>query len=152
MKTVETSLASHVSQILQAVVDILEGELAEGKDLEEVNAVIRGDRARTGRVKPPVLWVFPGIDTIETSGGQANIHSFEVIVAALVESIDPDKGHAGATDLAARAYDILMADRTWNNTVHDVKPVRFDPSFERAKGPNIYWAAAVLQGRVRRRD
>jgi len=153
MRTVESSLAEHAEQIITAALGLLEAQrAAPDGTIQDVKNIIRGDRTTTGKLPPPALWVFPGPDMIQTAGGHSSIHNFEVIVAAVVQHQDPAEGHKEATNLAARAYDILLSDKTWNNTVHTVIPVRFDPSYEKAQSANLYWAAAVVNGVVRRRD
>lgn len=153
MFTVDTSLAEHAEQIITALLNLLEGQRTPPSGtLQDVKSIIRGDRTTPGKLPPPALWVFPGPDMIQPAGGHANIHNFEFIVAAVVQHSDPEEGHKAATNLAARAYDVLLLDKSWNNTVHTVVPVRFDPSYEKGNAANLYWAAVVVNGIVRRRD
>lgn len=149
MNTVETSLAQHFDEIVTAVEALLED--ARAGTLSDVTNINRGDRALVNEIEPPVLWIFPGGDTIDQSGGQATVHNIEIVIVAVVGGVDPRAGFAAASNLAARAYDVLLSDRTWRNTVHDVIPVRFDPATERFRSKALYAAAAVFSGRVRRR-
>lgn len=152
MYTVTGTLAQHIAQIMEAVEGILNDARADGQVLQDVQSVVRGDRIVAEQVKTPGLWIYPGADLIEPSGGAATIHNVELIVVAVVQGYDPRVGAEAATDLAARAYDVLLADRTWRGTVHEVRPVRFDPSAERFRSKQLYAATAVLTGRVRRRE
>lgn len=152
MYTVEKPLDEHLGEILGAVEAILNDARAAGQRLEDVLAINRGDRVISSQLTPPALWIFPGPDVIEPSGGQATIHRFEIIIVGVVAGLEPAEGFAAASNLAARAYGELLRDKTWRSTVHEVKPVRFDPATERFQSKQLYAASAVLNGIVRRRE
>lgn len=151
MQTVDTPLYQHLEEIAQAVLAKLEAARVEGQALADVVNIVRGDRARTDKVRTPALWVFPGPDNIEAAGGQTNDHKIEYIVVALVSDKDPEAGHAAANDLAGRAYTVLLADKTLGGTVHGLRPVRFEQSYGEWSA-QVFAAAAVFNAIVRRRE
>lgn len=120
--------------------------------LQDVSGLVRGDRADAGQIEPPLLWLMDGVDRIEPAGGVASIHNVEVIVAALVVDSDPATGRRAAANLAARAYNVLLLDRNWKGTVHQVVPARFEPAQRMAGAKQAFWAAVICTGQVRRRD
>ncbi|NPV70291.1 MAG: hypothetical protein HPY55_06555 [Firmicutes bacterium] len=152
MQTVETPLDQHLEQIIQAILDRLEAARQAGGALSDVLHIVRGDRVRTSKVRPPSLWVFPSPDNIESAGGTTNVHKIEYIIVALVSNTDPEEGQKAANNLAARAYTVLLEDRLLGNTVHDFKPARFDQSYGDQLSENTFAAAAVFNAIVRRRE
>lgn len=152
MLTRDDPLHEHYEAILTAVETLLAAAAQPAGLLSDITGTLRGDRAQISKIKPPCLWIFPGPDIITPAGGQANIHNVEVIVVAMVQSVNPEVGPKQASDLAGRAYTILMQDRTWGGTVHAVQAKMFEPSNDRFKSTQIYAAAAALVGQVRRRE
>jgi hypothetical protein len=152
MYTVEKSMAEHWDEILTAVEGMLADARGAGQPLADVRCINRGDRALLNEIEPPTLWIFPGADTIEPSGGQASIHTFEIIIVGVVGGLEPREGFAAASNLTARAYDVLLTDRSWRGSVNEARPVRFDPASERFRSKQLYAATAVFAGKVRRRE
>lgn len=118
--------------IITAIVQELEEEKEKGSDglLEELETIIRGDRARP-RPATPALWVFaeqanPSHDT------SAIQESWElpVVITPVCKSDDPEDGYRQATRLASRARSVVMRNRTLGlrPTVQDIKSGRFEPS------------------------
>jgi hypothetical protein len=151
MQHVVTPLNEHLEQIVQALLAKLEHARAAGGPLEDVLNIVCGDRTRTDKVRPPSLWVFPGIDNITPCGGQTNEHRIEYIVVGIVMSKDPVAGRAAANDLAGRAYGVLMADKTLGGTVHALRPTGFQQSYGEWSA-EVFAAAAVFEAVVRRRE
>lgn len=120
--------------------------------LQDAKGIVRGDREEAAKIQPPLLWLMEGVDRVEPSGGASTIHNFEVIVAALVASTDPAAGRKDAANLAARAYNVLMLDRKWKETAHQVLPTRFEPAQRMSGSRNAFWAAVIFTAQVRRRD
>lgn len=152
MRTVETPLDQHFAAIMDAAEQLLRTAMLPGGALQDVTGLVRGDRALTGQVQPPLLWLMEGVDQIEPSGGSATVHNFEVVVAGLVVNNDPEAGRKAAANLAARAYEVLLADRTWNSTLHQAVPRRFEPAQRMDGANNAFWAAAIFSAQVRRHD
>lgn len=152
MEHVETPFSEHLESIIQALLNTLEAAKEPGLTLQDVVNIVRGDRVTTGKIRTPALWIFPGPDLIEPAGGRTNDHKLEYIIVAITAGKDPEAGLRSANDLAARAYGVLIADRTLSGTVHDLRPVRFEQSYNGDWAAEIYTAAAVLNAVVRRRE
>lgn len=153
--TFSQSMATQINGILAAVDSLLQAAAGEGEALEGlVSSINRGDRARLADIRPPALWIFPGSDVIQPSGGVANEHAFDIVLVAIVQGRDPGEALAANITLLGTAYDVLLADPTWSGNVHAVRPTRFDPAADRfvQAQRQLYAATAVFQARFRRRE
>ena len=152
MRTVQTPLDQHFAQIMDAAEQLLRAAMVPGGTLQDVTDVVRGDRANVGQLRPPLLWLMEGVDQIEPSGGSGNYHNLEVVVAALIADNDPEAGRKAAANLAARAYGVMLKDRSWSGTLHQAIPRRFEPAQRMDGAKNTFWAAAIFSAQVRRLD
>ena len=148
--------SGNLATIRQAVQDALlakiEAARATGEPLEEVASVHMGDKAHVGDLNLPAVWVLPAPYMPIQRGGHTAEHPMAYDIAVLVHGDDPGVGRTDALDLAARCYDVLLADRTLGGEVHDVRGVRVDPAFRAAEGPLVYWASVQVECVVRRRE
>ncbi|WP_010174889.1 hypothetical protein [Bacillus coahuilensis] len=140
------TLGEAYSEIMDRVIEILKNECNEEGKLPEINRVIRGDRTR-GVIKPPVLWVYQEQLTHEVITSRMEEWTLPLVLVAVYQSNDPEKGHINSTDIVDRARTIILRDRHLGGLsfVFDVKSGPFEPSsplFSDKDG--VYGAGAVL--------
>lgn len=141
------NLNEAIEEIITAVVNKLQAATVEGQPLEEVESVVRGDRARP---RPPVpsLWVFA--ETAQPQHSPRTIaetwHLPIVITPVVKESEEPEDGYKKATELAAKARSIVIKDRSLGLRayVQDVRSGRFEPSAPWHRRETLYSAVAVI--------
>lgn len=143
-------LAESIDAILDAMVAALEAERESGSggELDEVETIVRGERARP-MPKLPALWVVPDpAKNDQTTQGLAESWSMAIHLASLVKDDDQDAGRRLAVSIAARARAIVMRDRRLGAGlpyVNDIVSTSFDPFGER--GPEnrvLHWSDAVV--------
>lgn len=153
-----TGMLLHVplKDIMEAAHNRLLDATADGELLEDVKSesVIKGDRARP-HPELPAVWVFGGAASADsTSHGLAEIWSYPITVAGLVKNEDPLVGYDEATDLAARAVQVLLTKerRLGLKFVADVTAINFDPSSSQNSDDkrSLFWASGDINVRFRR--
>ena len=141
-----TTLDVAVEEILDAIVDAITAATNEtGGGLDEVQAVVRGDRARP-MPATPAIWVVPQAAqaTQEEFGGDEAWRML-VSIAALVKSDSPDTGGRVAQRLSARAAAIARDARPAGGYVIDVRPDSFDPTARSSeRNRNLFWTDATV--------
>ena len=138
-----------LDQAYEAIMDAVANSLDAARSglLDDVTAIIRGDRARP-RPSTPSIWVFA--ETLTPSHAQTTIQeswTLPVVLAAIVKSDTPEAGYRKASSLAARARSVVLADRVLGlrQLVQDTKSARFEPGGPWHQEGNLYSAVAVVQ-------
>jgi len=112
-------LFKKLAEIEEHVVKIIEREC-------NFKNVIYGNRARIGKIQPPIIWILPEDSPIEHSGlGEIWVYTFSL--AAITKSTDPKKGKSEAIRLATDAASALVRSHTLDGVVRDIRRVRFLP-------------------------
>lgn len=140
--------------IIDSITNMLIAATGGGGLLEEVRAVVRGDRARP-RPDVPAVWIFA--ETANPEHNPTTIQeswSLPVVLAAIVKSEEPEEGYRTASSLAARARSVVLKDRTLGlrQVVQDTRSGRFEPGGPWHREGNLYSAVAVLQVTFRIRE
>lgn len=147
-----SSLAALRKAIKDALVAALQAATAAGEGLEDVQDVVS---ARSGDVglELPAVWVDAQPHEPDLRGGHTAQHGFMFDVWAMVENYnDAEEGEEEADDLMARAYDVVLADRTLSGTVHDVRPAMVDVPVGSAEKDGVYLSRFRIECRIDRRE
>lgn len=147
----QVSLSTALEAILDAIVAALQAATVTGGTLEEVQAVVRGDRTR-GLPARPSLWVVPDpAQNDHTTLGLGESWTLPVTIAALVSNDDPEQGARDAVRLAALARTEVLRDRRLGLAyVLDVTSTAFDAAARTTEANrNLYWADATVTVRFK---
>jgi len=136
-----------VEAILMSIKGSLVAATVDGGLLQDVNSVVRGDRARS-RPEAPTIWVFA--DIAQMTGTPTTLREtwkFPVILTAIYkEPEDPEVGYSQASKLAALARSVVLQDRTLGlQFVQDTKSTRFEVSSPWHKEGDLYASVAVVE-------
>ncbi|AIF45645.1 hypothetical protein [Virgibacillus sp. SK37] len=134
------------NEIINKVIEILNAERVEGGKLEGVKRIIRGDRTK-GVIKPPVIWVYQDQITSEEITSRKERKTLPLILVAVYQSNDPEKGHINSTDLVDKALNIVLKDRQLGgfSYIYDIKSGPFEPSSPLfADESGVYGAGATV--------
>lgn len=141
------TLDEMVEDILDGIADALSAAAEEtGGGLDEVAAVVRGDRARP-MPELPALWVVAQSAMYEVSEyGDDETWSMDVALAALVKSDDAEEGARTARVLAARARKVALTIRHSIDGLIDVTSRTFDPQARRSEANrNLHWTDSTVR-------
>lgn len=130
----------------------IEELLSTSEDLNDIQDVIYGERQRVGSIKTPAIWIVPSSYTPQVSGGQRAIHDIPFDFVTFVKHQQPQEGLKLAQDYAMKIYDVMLADRTLDGLVSDVRPTRVDPAYEIGNSTQVYWSATQFVFRLQRRE
>jgi len=133
--------------IMTKIEEKLSEATADGELLDEVESVIRGDRARSNPLTP-AIWIFA--EQANPSHEPTTIRevwSLPVALTAIVQSDDPVEGYSKASELAAKARSAVLNSRTLDlrDFVQDVRSGRFEPSGPWHTQGRLYGAVAVVE-------
>lgn len=148
MKRQEKPLKDTYKEIREEIQD----KLKNAEELDDIQDITLGERKHIGRLRSPSIWIVPNSYEPTFKGGNSVQHDFMFDFVTLVKNNDPQEGLEKAQDLALSIYDVLVADRTLNNTVMDVRPNRIDPAYDMGDEKQLYWSAVQFVFRVQRRD
>lgn len=145
-----TTLATALDGILTGVIEKLTAAKEEYGALEDVDEIIRGDRARP-HPRVPTIWVYPDAATPTHVTSQQEAWTLPVMLVAVVKNDDPDKGYTAATDLAARARSVVLEGRGLESRdyVQDIVSGRFECSGPWYRDGVLFSAIAVVEVKFR---
>lgn len=142
------TLDEAVEGILDAIVDGISAAAEEvGGGLDEVQAVVRGDRARP-MPKLPAVWVVPQpMTATQETYGNEEAWTMRVSIAALVKSDSPEEGGRKAQRFAARAAAVVKSLRPdLSGYVVDIRMDSFDPTARSSeRNRNLFWTDATVR-------
>ena len=139
-------LADSIEAILDGFVEAITLETGEGGSIQEVETVVRGERARP-LPKMPAVWVVPqpARFVLETYG-EEEAWSMLVSIAALVKSDDPDMGGRKAQQIAARARAAALEFSAEGVAITDVLSETFDPTARSSeRNRTLFWCEATVR-------
>lgn len=139
-------------ELYQVIKNEITEKLKEHELLSEVKEVIYGEQARIGNIQSPAIWIVPEPYQPQLRGGRTAQHDFTFNFVTLVKSVKPGDGLEEAQEMAMKVYDVLTEDRTLNNLVSDVRPLRIDPAYDAGKSLQLYWSAVQFGFRLQRRE
>lgn len=132
--------------ILNAVFEKLKAAQEEGELLEEVETVVRGDRARP-RPMTPALWVFAEqANPTHTPTSMQESWELPLVLTPIYKTDIPEEGYEKASEMAAKARSVILKDRTLGlrEIVQDTRSGRFEPSGPWHSEGQLYSAVAVV--------
>ena len=132
--------------IITNITEMLEAETQEGHLLEEIEEVVRGDRARP-RPRTPSLWVFAErANPTHTPSSMQESWELPIVLTPVIKTDLPEEGYKEASELAAKARSILLKNRTLNlrEVVQDTRSGRYEPSAPWHNEGQLYSAVAVV--------
>jgi hypothetical protein len=143
------TLVQYRSDIKEQIIAKLNANMVAGQPLDSVKTIVYGDRANFANPQLPQVWIIPQSHTPTVLTGNTYEHDFTFIFAALVRDSIPESGKEAAEELAAKIFDVLLQDKTLNNTVYDVVPLEVSPSYEiGAQNTQTYWAAVRIAFKI----
>jgi hypothetical protein len=117
--------------------------------LTEAKTLLYGSKANVTKLSTAAVWIVPEAHIPDVSAARRAWHNFNFDFAAVVKDIDPEKGADRAEDLAAKIYDVIMADRSLGGLVHDITPTSVEPAYE-AGVNQLHWAAVSFSFKIPR--
>jgi hypothetical protein len=144
------NLAQIRKDLKDAIIAKLKDAMQPGGSLQDVKNVLYGNRAKIGQVNPPIAWVIPDTHVPDVSAHSRAWHNFNFDIIGVIKNIDPELGADQAEDLAARIYDVIMADRKLGGLVHDITPTGVNPAYEAGQNTQLHWAAVSFSFRIPR--
>lgn len=139
-----------LGEILDAVVETLKGANVKGGLLEEVETIVRGDRARP---RPSLPGLFVYADVARNEHAHRALHETwalpVIIVATVKNDDDPEEGYREATALAARARSVAITKgrRLGLDFVQDVASTQFEASGPWMREGSLFLSAATIEVR-----
>lgn len=116
-----------------------------------LNEVIIGKKARSNRMKPPLVWIVPDRSPMDDIGESINeLLRLRYILIGAFSSYDPPEAKAKSEEIALRACLELFKneagtdeDRTLDGLVDDIIRTAFIPGHERLTDDGTLYGAAV---------
>ena len=145
--------ANNLAQIRKDLKDAIMNKLKtamQSGTLQDAKSLIYGNRAKIGSVNPPIIWVIPNSHVPDVSAHSRAWHNFNFDFLAVTKHVEPEKAADQAEDLAARIYDVIIADRHLDGLVHDITPTSVDPAYEAGQSTQLYFAAVSFSFRIPR--
>ena len=127
---VKKRLDEAFEEIIDSIVETLQGATEEGELLEEIKSVVRGDRSRP-RPDLPALWIFPERATAQSTPRTiAETWDLPISLTVVVKSDDPEIGQKVSTRLSALSRSVILKDRSLGlrDFVQDTRSGSFEPS------------------------
>ncbi|GLB58675.1 hypothetical protein [Cytobacillus sp. NCCP-133] len=128
-----------LEEIQEKIKSILEQETLPEGYLQDVETVIRGDRARP-KPATPVIWLFT--NSVSPEGktlGLTQDNGFSITLSVVYKNDDPSKGFSMASDIALRAREVILRDRKLGlDYVSDIKDINTTLSNPAMANGNLY--------------
>lgn len=117
------------SEIIDKVIELLNAECVENGQLEGINRVIRGDKAR-GVIRPPVIWVYQESMSSTSMSFKKEEWILPLVLVVVHQNNDPEQGHIEATNLIDKVRSIIMKSNKLGGLpyIYDIKSGSFEPS------------------------
>jgi hypothetical protein len=113
--------------------------------LDEVEEIVRGDRARPQPLTPAVFVYTEAARNDPTPRSLHETWTLPVILVAVVKDSDPESGYRKATELAAKARSIVLkGSRIDLDYVQDIRSSRFEASAPWLKEGQLFYSLAVV--------
>ena len=122
-----------------AIIDEIINKLRTAPELTDIKSVIFGEKERIGSVKFPCIFVLPANDKIEVAATNTQEHNYTVEVVIIQKKKDMEEGLREAIDLTGKCYDVILQDRTLNNTCADLIITDVEPDYQRADHFVLHW-------------
>ena len=132
--------------IVNALKAILEAGVPELTDENGNVRIVFGEKTLESVIFTPVCFILPGAEAIEDMNFTDQIHRPEFEVMILHKGMDLDVSLDYTIQIASKAYDAIMADRTLNGTVSNLLITNCDRGGGASipAGPNQFIHANVL--------
>ena len=134
-----------------AIVDALINRLRTAPELASLKEVVFGEKTQIGAVKFPSVFVIPTSDQITAAAANIQEHTYTIEVVVLQKKHDMQQGLREAVRLAGQCYDVILQDRTLNNTCADVVITSMQLDYQRAEAFVLHWALLTVQVKRLRR-
>lgn len=139
-------------EIYEQIKNTIEEKIKTSELLGDVKSVVFGEQYRIGSLKSPTIWIVPEPHQPNIKGGATVEHDFTFDFVVLVKSPNSSEGLVKALKIAMTTYDVLMADRTLDGLVSDIRPLRVEPAYEAGNNTQLCWSAIQLAFRVERKE
>ena len=134
-----------------AMVDALINRLKTAPELTNLQEVVLGEKTQIGAVKFPAVFVVPASDQITAAAANIQEHTYTIEVVVLQKKHDMQQGLREVIQLAGQCYDVILQDRTLNNTCADVAVTSIQLDYQRAEAFVLHWALLTVQAKRLRR-
>ena len=133
---------------IPAIEDYMESVIA-GADLGvSINEIIIGQKERSSKFKPPLIWIFPSPATIVPDGGSGVCEAWTLryTVVAVTKDHDIEQGRRDCQQLALRAsYELVknQINRMMDGNASDTVRTGWIPAQDRVQNEDTMFGSGV---------